>query len=336
MSIKIKVVLLVMLAALLSTTADAATRKLHAGHYVGMMRGNDSQSAMYKAIQPGVKGFMKRYSWRSLEPTQGNYNFAEVQADLNWASSYGMYLIVMIEDKTFVPENPVPDYLRQYTVQNNHHGYSLARWNPTVSLRMQALVKALGARFDANPRFEGIAVPESAPSMTTTQLDATGYTPEKYRDMYIAVTKAFSTAAPTSRFFWFQNYIPRNQAYIGSVLAATVGTAMVNGGPDVWPENKTLVSKSYPFYDQFKGKMPMFGQVEPVCYEILRTGAYGTGAGTKYWTMSELFNYAKTKLHVNYMIWVNVRGPSPADSYDINDAYPVIRNNPPAFNPWPY
>ncbi len=43
----------------------------------------------------------------------------------------------------------------------------------------------------------------------------------------------------------------------------------------------------YPFYSQFYGKMPLFGQVESVCYsEPHMTSGYKT----KYWTMQELFN----------------------------------------------
>ena len=61
---------------------------------------------------------MKRYTWRSLEPTLGVYNFAEIQSDLAWAKSYGMQLIVMIEDKTFVLDRPNPAYLDAYTPRN--------------------------------------------------------------------------------------------------------------------------------------------------------------------------------------------------------------------------
>ena len=96
------------------------------------------------------------------------------------------------------------------------------------------------------------------------------------------------------------------------------------GGPDVWPDNKSLATRTYPFYTQFKGKMPLFGQVEPLCYDEPHMTR---GYKTKYWTMSELFNYARTKMHVNYMFWVRVHGTPGRGAYDWNDALPVIAAN---------
>ena len=85
---------------------------------------------MAQSIRPGVKGIMKRYTWRSLEPTKGNYNFTELQSDLNWAKAHGMRLIAMIEDKTFKLERPTPAYLDSYTPRNRAGGYTVVRWSP--------------------------------------------------------------------------------------------------------------------------------------------------------------------------------------------------------------
>ena len=122
---------------------------------------------MAASIKPGVVGIMKRYTWRSLEPTLGNYNFAELQSDLTWAKSHGMRLVVMIEDKTFVLERPTPTYLDAYTPRNQHGGYTVARWFPYVVSRLNALIKAMG-KFDSHPNFEGIATQETALGFATT------------------------------------------------------------------------------------------------------------------------------------------------------------------------
>ncbi len=89
------------------------------------------------------------------------------------------------------------------------------------------------------------------------------------------------------------------------------------------------MTRTCPFYDQMNGKMQLFAQIEPMCCNALHAD---TSYPTKYWTMPELFRYARDNLHVNYMFWVRVPNASPADSYDWNDALPVIANNP-AFNP---
>ncbi len=310
-----------------ATVQDAVTatgtRKYHPGHYLALMRGNDDPAVMAASLKPGVKGFLKRYTWRSLEPALGNYDFSELQADLNWAAANGTRLIAMIEDKTFVLERPTPAYLDAYTIRNRAGGYTVLRWNSYVVARQKALVTALG-RFDANPAFEGIATQETALGFDNALLDAKGYTPEKYRDAYIAVLSAAANAMPTSRVFWFMNFFPRNQDYIGSIASATAAKGVIMGGPDVLPDDGPLVTRTYPFFDQFQYKMPLFGQVEPVCYAALHET---WGYATKYWTMAELFRYARDDLHVDYMFWVRLPKPSPSDAYDWLDALPVIANN---------
>ncbi len=300
------------------------SRKFHTGQWIVMDRGASTQTLMATAIQPGVVGIVKRYTWLSLEPTQGAYQFSEVQSDLAWAASNGMRLIIMIEDKTFVLERPNPPYLDAYTPHNRAGGYTMVRWAPTVVTRFNALVAALGAQFDNNENFEGIATQETALGLDSSTLNAFGYTPEKYRDSYINTLTASTVSLPTSRVFWFMNFLVGNQTYIGDIASAVASKGVVMGGPDVWPDNKSLQSKVYPYYTQFHGKMPLFGQVENVCYsEPHMTSGYST----KYWTMAELFNYARTDLHVNYMFWVRITKPNAADAYYWDNALPVIASN---------
>lgn len=300
-------------------------RKYHTGHWIVMGRGASSQALMQQSIKPGVIGMVKRYTWRSLEPTQGMYQFSELKSDLAWAAANGMRLIMMIEDKTFVLERPDPAYLDAYTPRNRTGGYTIVRWAPTVVTRFNALVKAIGAQFDTNNNFEGIATQETSLGLDAQTLNAFGYTPEKYRDSYINTLTAATASMPTSRVFWLMNFLVGNQGYIANIASAVASKGVIMGGPDVWPDNQSLQSKVYPFYTQFAGKMPLFGQVENVCYsEPHMTGGYST----KYWTMPELFNYARTKLHVNYMFWVRVTKASPADAYSWDNALPVVAANP--------
>jgi hypothetical protein len=299
-------------------------RKYSPGHYAAMLRMGDSHAYMDTVVQPGITGIMKRYSWRQLEPTAGNYDFSELQADLQWAQSRGVRIIAMVEDKTFMLERPTPDYLNAYSVRNSGGGYTTLRWNPYVVARMNLLIQALG-RFDSNPWLEGIATQETALSLPASVLDANGYTPEKYRDAYISILNTASISLPTSRIFWFMNYFPRNQSYIASIATAMIGKGVVMGGPDVLPDEPTLLSMTYPFYDQFQGKLPLFGQVEDICYRHLHETA---GYSTKYWTPAESFRFARDDLHVNYMLWVRIPVSSPSDSYNWYDALPVIAANP--------
>ena len=299
-------------------------RKFNAGHYIALMRGNDSQATMAAAIKPGVKGFLKRYTWRELEPSQGQYNFSEMKSDLDFAASQGMHLIAMVEDKTFVNEVPAPAYLSWLTPRNQAGGWTIARWAPQVVTRHKALLSAIGARFDGHPNFEGVATQETAPSLGNAELNATGYTPEKFRDALIEILSHGAQVLPKSRMFFFMNYLPKQQSYLGDVAAAVASKGVVMGGPDVMPDEHALQEHTYPFYREFAGKMPLFGQVEPICYHH-RHADTTKGA---YWSPAELFRYARDNLDVNYMFWVNYPKAAYWNSYDYYDALPVIANNP--------
>jgi hypothetical protein len=307
--------------------ADAytTTRKYHPGHYTMILPAhNGSQRAMDDARRPGMAGIMKKYRWRELEPQQGAYDFSKIQADLNWAQAYGMQVIVMIEDKTFTLDRPNPAYLDAQTARNRTGGYSIVRWNPTVVTRYKALVTALGKRFDAHPNFEGIAAQETAIGLDSATLQKFGFSAEKYRDAYLAMFNHALAVMPKSRVFWYQNFFVGNQTYIGQIAAALGPKGLVMAGPDTLPDRNTLVQKSYPYFDQYRGKMHLGIQVEGICYRALHETA---GYKTKYWTMNELFRFARDDLHVNYIFWVRITRSTPADSYDWYDALPVIQAN---------
>lgn len=312
--------------------ASAEARKFNVGHYTAMLPANDGDQAILDSVKPGVVGILKRYDWRQLEPSLGQYDFSEIESDLALVASQGLQLIVKIVDKTFkVNGIPTPDYLSsdQYIRVNRFGGYTAVRWNPYVIERMQALIAELGQRFDPDPNFEGIAIQESAPSLDDPELDATDYTPEKYRDALIAVLTNGMQSLPCSRIFWFQNFLPRNNGYLDDVATAVQSLGVTMGGPDALPDDEPLQLLVFPRYDKFNGKMPLFTQVEPAVYRHLHED---TTFPTKYWTMQEIFEFARDDLHVNYVIWTRLIEPKPDDSYSWLDALPVIEANP-VFNP---
>ena len=99
-------------------------------------------------------------------------------------------------------------------------------------------------------------------SLDPPTLKTVGYTPEKYRDALISMLTASSKSLPTSRVFWCMNFLPGNQSYIGTIASAVAPLGVAMGAPDVWPDNQSLESAAYPYYPQFAGRMPLFGQVE--------------------------------------------------------------------------
>ena len=307
----------------LATTSD---RKYHPGHYTIIVNGIGAQHFMSSAIaQPGMVGIVRRYTWRSLEPSQGVYDFSVIKSDLAWAKANGAHFIVVIQYKTTVAEKAGPAYLDSLEIPNNVGGYTLELWSPTVILRYNALIQALGAQVDSLSNFEGLGDQESSLSLSSTSLKAHGYTAEKYRDALINMLSAATVSLPTSRVFWFMNFLTGNQAYIGTIAAAVAPLGVVMGGPDDWPDNQSLETKTYPYYTQFAGRMHLFIQVEGANYaEPHMTSGYTT----KYWTMLELYQFALTRLHVNYMFWMHIAQPANSASYGWTDALPVIAAHP--------
>lgn len=303
--------------------------KYHPGHYIAL-NDWDGPVQMIEAVKPGVRGLLKRYPWRDLEPTFGSYDFSQIQSDLALARDHGMQLVVMVEDKSFsLDVMMTPRYLwANHTLPYTAGGQVAKRWAPWVTERMAALTQAMGARFDRDPNFEGIAFQESAMGFTAAIQKQHGYTPERYRDALIAVLTATRKHFPTSQIFWFQNYLEGGQAYIGQIADAVESLGIALGGPDVLPDSWPLNFHSYPYYDQYKGKMTLFGSIQ---YDSYNHPHATSGYATKYWTMPEMFRFARDRLHVNYLFWTRKPKPAPADSYDWTHALPVIRNNP-SFN----
>ncbi len=294
----------------------------HPGHYIAMNR-YDDQAAMINAIRPGVTGLQKRYTWAELEPAFDRYEFADLRSDLDLLAGQGMRLVVFVEDKSFDGRYPTPVYLHaDHTLANHNGGYTALRWHPYVLERFRRLIAALGTEFDTHPAFEGIALQESALSLGDGLLDAHDYTPERYRDALIDAITAARESLPTSQVFWYMNYLPRGQNYIAEIAnrAAELGVSM--GGPDVLPDSDPLQRLVYPYYPEFASRMVLFNSMQFDSYRHLQADP---DSGTKYWSMLDLFRFARDQLHVDYLFWNRVGSANPADSHDWLDALDVIK-----------
>ncbi len=199
---------------------------------------------MMEAVKPGVTGIEKRYDWRTLEPTQGNYDFSEIASDLNFVAGQGLQFIVFIEDKTFNKPMPTPDYLSAYTLPNRAGGYTLLRWHPTVVAGIKALLTQLAARFDGNPNFEGVAIAETAVGLDDAALKVNGYTPEAYRDALIDILDTAAAQFTRSQVSWYMNFLPGQQRYLADIADAVAPLGVAMGGPDILPDDASLVDRT--------------------------------------------------------------------------------------------
>ena len=310
--------------------------RYHPGHYVAISEA-EAVSSIKALDEPAVRGVNKRYYWADLEPQSGVYDFSGPRADLDFLRKRHKQLVVFITDKTFNPgRNPLPRYLSQYALPNLR-GFTAKRWDPAVVERFIALVRALAKEFNADPNFEGVALQESALMITPAVQREQGYTPEKYRDALIKILVESSRALDRSQVFWYMNHLEGRDDYLGDVAEAVVPYRVVMGGPDILPYRPRLQA-AYRLYDRFNSRLKLFCSAQDNSYRHDRADSrnMGTAAATRnvpppasgYVPMKEIFQFARDKLHVNYLFWTckTYRGSPGAFSFD--DALAVMKEFP--------
>ena len=298
-------------------------KKYRPGHYISMNRW-DGQSDMVESIKPGVMGIQKRYFWKSLEPIEGQYDFSQIQSDLQLLEGHGMQLVVFVEDKSFTDEQPLPKYLQTYTERNRHGGFSALRWKRPVVERMKLLIAELGKAFDSELAFEGVAFQESALGLTDLSLAQSNYQPVLYRNALIEILGSAANHFQRSQIFWYMNFLAGQQIYLNDVAEAVAPLKVAMGGPDVLPEDQSLRTLSYPLYPLFESRMTLFGSMQYNSYAHTKLGSNLN----RYWTMSELFEFARDELKVNYVFWNRKDWKDNNSDFDWLDALPVIEANP--------
>jgi hypothetical protein len=318
-----------------------AQRKFHPGHYVSIGPA-ELRKGVSTAFGNGVRGIQLRYRWADLEPTQDQYDFSSVARDLRAAGQANLQFVAMIVDKSFQEDSPLPAYLQERYSYQAKRGIAAMRWDPYVVQRMSKLVQAFGRQFDCDPHLEGIAFQETALSLELPRLQQYGYTPEKYRDALVGMLRSASQSLPTSRVFWYMNFLPGKQEYIADIANAVAGTGVVMGGPDILPDNQALERRVYPFYEEFRGHLKLFGSMQNDSYRHPHGGGKvkggkqaavsegeQNGPGPEgYWSMEDLYAFARDRLHLDYIFWEYRTESHPPGSHNWSDAREVIARHP--------
>ena len=185
-------------------------------------RENIHDSAFY--ANPGVTGAQITYPWERLEPKKDQYDFSEIEEDLNFLNSKGKKLFIQIQDVTFDSARyAVPKYILtdsvyhggadpQYDIIEGNEdkaakaGWVSRRWDPAVAERFHKLLTALGQKFDG--RIEGINLPETAVDFGKKgKLFPKGFTFEIYRDAIRENMKVLKRAFPNSTTIQYANFL---------------------------------------------------------------------------------------------------------------------------------
>jgi hypothetical protein len=217
-----------------------------------------------------------------------------------------------------------------------------SRWAPYYVERFNALQTALGTKFNGHPGFGGISTQETAMGATSAPDSVIGigsavpagklyppYTTALYRDRSIEVIEHAATAFPDLYFYWRSNFIRGNtdNSIIGEIIDAVKDIGhFVLGGPDILPGNVQLEARFYPFYQTYNGVIPLMIESQPDSYSWGGPGDVDDDG--PFYTMTQIFEYARDNLHADIIPWTYIPGPTSLGAYDYDDAVLVMQANP--------
>lgn len=294
------------------------TKKWHPGNYIWLGAGGPGKTLPLVANQ-NIKGYEVIYYWRNLETKKGVYDFSEIEADLAKVQAAGKRLIIQFNDRMFKGQTKcVPDYMLtpEYgggqMVQIGTNGAvekcTARRWDPAVEARRDALLAALGARFDNEPMVEAVHTAESATTVMnlpkgvacTPQAainakakcttNPQGYTEDalvqSFEHRMEALAESFPKTLGWEALNWNLNKKVTQLFDLGESLGVGVW------GPDIMVGHPT---ETYGAYPDYAGSMPlaMTGQFPGGLAGRLKAGV----------TPQQTYDFALHTLKLNHVVW---------------------------------
>jgi hypothetical protein len=178
-------------------------------------------------------------------------------------------------------------------------GWVTQQWNPAVRERYQRLLKALADKFDG--RVAGINLPESAIDIDIAN-DKTGFSCEKYFSAELENIAYARKVFAKSQVVQYVNFWPcewdNNRKFMSRAFAFAQANRIGLGGPDIVPYKKAQMKNSYPFFNQYKGKLALVAMAvqEP-------TLTYTNPETKKPFSREEFVAFAQDYLGANIIFW---------------------------------
>ena len=240
-------------------------RKETYGHYFATNYTDTADDVAMLCEQAGVSGVVWRRTWNEVEPSAGVYDFSsfdEVLGRVATSRNPGCQVWLFVEYKSFKSspvKNPCPNYLQGGHSAPNIEGNGASTcfmWEPSVMNAYIAMVKAAAARFDENPRVEGIIFQESALQLyqdySQDVPDGGTYTAEAWRDALVQLAGQCGAAFSQSRCMFFLNFVHGGQQYLNDIsaaISAVPDNRACFSGPDLLPDNTTLYGTNNSVYE---------------------------------------------------------------------------------------
>lgn len=279
------------------------------------MSSGDLAASRELLARPDIGGVQIVYNWKDLEPQKDKYDLSRIEKDLAFTQSLDKKLFIQIQDRFFQPKaKNVPDYLMtdpEYdgglTPQFDNpgenkpvgSGWVAQQWNPAVRERYQALLKELAQKFDG--RVFGVNLPETAIDLDPKHLPK-GYGCDAYFEGEMANLAFAGKTFARSHVVQYVNFWPceweNDHKYMSRLFDYAAKNGIGLGGPDIVPYRKGQMKNSYPFFNQYKGKLAFVAMAvqEP-------TLTYKNPKTKKPFTKEEFQGFAEDYLGANIIFW---------------------------------
>jgi hypothetical protein len=300
-----------LLAALLAVTPVAGHAEPANFIFAG---GNDAADVAELLKRPDIDGVQIAYRWKLLEPREGEYNFARIESDLATTIALGKQLWIQLQDRFFLPDaRYLPDYilsepqyegglLAQHTMGGAEgapqgNGWVAKQWNPALRERFQALIAALAEHFDG--RIAGVNLEETAIDLGD---DKSSFDCDAYFAAELENARFARSAFSQSMVVQYINFWPcqwgDGRGYFARFFAAAAEDRIGLGGPDIVPWKKGQMKNSYPFFHDYRGRLPVVAMAvqEP-------TLTYLNPATGEPFTRAEFVAFATDYLGVDIIFW---------------------------------
>ncbi len=269
---------------------------------------------------PTIIGAQLKYTWRELEPERDRYDLDLVRNDLAFLSRNGKRLFIQIQDVSFDEKiMNVPEYLLEdssfgggaalkYEFEDDDElhrvvdGWVARRWDPAVRERFARLLQALAKEFDG--QLAGINLPETSIGFGKSgKYHPAGYSYDAYYEGIRDLMRSAREAFHTSDVIIYANFMPgeelpnNDHGYLKGLYAYADQIGCGVGGPDLLPLRWFQRQNSLPL---IAARAPQTRAGLAVQYGNLDDTDRKTGRRV---TVRELYDYAKDKLHLDYIFW---------------------------------
>ena len=297
---------------LIITPCTAQPNPIH--HYL-YISGADLPKARPLLERPDIEGVQIVYDWKTLEPSRDKYDFTEIEQALSYLAQLKKKLFIQIQDRFFTPEDRnVPSYILNETVYHGGlapqfdnpgenkpqgQGWVARQWDPSVRKRYQRLLKALATAFDG--RIYGINLPETSVDIDMKH-DSSGFNCDTYFNAELENIKFARKVFKRSYVVQYVNFFPcewnNDHQYMSRLFLLAEKNNIGLGGPDIIPGQKSQLHNSYPFFNQYKGRLPLVAMAiqEP-------TLTYINPKTAQPFTRNEFIEYAEDYLGANIIFW---------------------------------